>query len=601
MLGNGGPSSPRIEVHSPWSDNSENDSDQDGSEEDDDASPVASAPRIPPRRATTAVDGSAGAAQNGWSGYAHQQARSESMMSSASDTSNEGIQIFPPTPKPAPTPLSRPSIAVPPPPPRRPNILRNNSLNDSPSSASSSLQTPPPLPVRRTTAAPHEESQLPPPPPLPVRPNTIAPENQIGSSSPIVERKAFGVGRMPPPPTRTIGLGEKLPPARRPPSPSSEEDSGDETDLKTASVDLLPDSSRSSRLPPVLNPPFKYDPSRVHIPAHHGYAVVSGHHVVVTTHHHVKIYDLAVSESPVWTLDTKGLHMKDSKIVTAQFRPAGKTEDRGVFVWIGTKEGHVFEVNTRDGTLTGSKPAVHGGCISNIFRHGRSMITLDTSGKALIWSPEGEEDVSLSGPQPRVFRVADKHDFSGLLGGLLWTSSRGDVTHGPTAKIPIVKVYDIFTPGSVGRNIVPTEQVGAVTCGCVLPSQPSNVYLGHEGGFISIWSIVTADGVPSCMEVIKVSVSDVLSLEGVNERLWAGGRKGTITAYDVAPRPWVVTNAWTAHSDLPVLKIVTDPYSIEKVGRLNVVSLGRDEQVQLWDGLLGADWIGEYNLRNQFV
>jgi hypothetical protein len=83
-----------------------------------------------------------------------------------------------------------------------------------------------------------------------------------------------------------------------------------------------------------------------------------------------------------------------------------------------------------------------------------------------------------------------------------------------------------------------------------------------------------------------------LSLEGVGERLWAGGRKGMISAYDVVPRPWLVTNAWNAHPGLPVLRLATDVYGIEKLGRLTVVSVGRDEQLRLWDGLLGSDWIG---------
>lgn len=160
-------------------------------------------------------------------------------------------------------------------------------------------------------------------------------------------------------------------------------------------------------------------------------------------------------------------------------------------------------------------------------------------------------------------------------------------------KIPIIRVYDLFVPGSVGRSVAPTEHVGAVTSGSILPSQPHNVYLGHEGGFISIWSIVTNDGIPQCIEVMNVSASDVLSLEGVGERLWAGGRKGMITAYDVVPRPWIITNCWKAHQELPVLRLATDPYSIEKLGRLCVVSVGRDEQIRLWDGLLGLDWIGE--------
>ena len=77
------------------------------------------------------------------------------------------------------------------------------------------------------------------------------------------------------------------------------------------------------------------------------------------------------------------------------------------------------------------------------------------------------------------------------------------------------------------------------------------VYDGQEGGFISIWELDMDDGYPQCVEVMKVSVSDVLSLEGVNDRLWAGSRNGIISAY-VSRRLWLVMNSWMARPRLPV-------------------------------------------------
>ena len=559
---------PRMEISSPFSDDSDSDS---GPSAHSSQVP----PTLPPRRNQPSSIGDV--SRQGSSESA--TSSKSSLLSAESDTSIEDY-VFLPKPM-------RPSVVVPPPPPPRP-ISHTRSQAPTPDTS----PIPPPLPVRRTSAAHHEDGHSP-PPPLPARPVIISPETQVQTAfsvSPIMERKLLGSGRLPPPPTRTIALGEKLPPARRPTSPSSDEDSDDDN----TTADQLPDSSHASRRPPVLRQSFNYSESRIHVPAHSGIVAIAGQVVVAGHHHHLKIYDLSVSEMPVRIVDTRGHHMKDSKISSLEFRPASRMEDRGFLIWMGTKEGYLFEVDIRDGSVTCARLGAHAHTVTHIFRHGQSMITLDSAGKALIFTPEGQMDVHLAQVQPRVARIAEKQEFAKILGGLLWTSTRSDMAGSTVAtKVPIIRVYDLSIPSSTGRSVAPTEHVGAVTSGAILPSQPQNVYLGHEGGFISIWSIITDDGIPQCIEVINVSVSDVLSLEGVGERLWAGGRKGMIAAYDVVPRPWIVTNYWKAHPELPVLRLAADPYSIEKLGRLCVVSVGRDEQIRLWDGLLGLDWIGE--------
>ena len=94
------------------------------------------------------------------------------------------------------------------------------------------------------------------------------------------------------------------------------------------------------------------------------------------------------------------------------------------------------------------------------------------------------------------------------------------------------------------------------------------------------------------MEAVKVSTTDVLCLEGVHDRLWAGSRNGTVVAYQIDSKPWIMTNNWVAHEG-PVNKLFVDPYSIEKCGQLTVITVGRDEKARFWDGLLGLEWIGE--------
>ncbi|KAI0693505.1 DNase I-like protein [Cytidiella melzeri] len=430
-------------------------------------------------------------------------------------------------------------------------------------------------------------------------PITSAAPTTTASVAAQMERKMFGAH--PPPPTRTIGLLDKLPPARRQPSGSS----SDEEEEDSKKVEMLPDSSRSSRRPPSIKV-HSYSESYVHVPSYTGTVVTAGSIVAVSSSHHLKIYDLSQSDSPIHDLDSRGMGMeaktKDYKITSLAFRSVERDAERGSYLWLGTKDGHLVELDVRAGLVTGMKLAIHSHAVTHMFRHGNQMVTLDETGKVLIFTPDTPGvDPGLSATQPRVVRIAEKQEFAKILGGKLWTSTRdpNGPAAGNTSRGPLIRVYDIFVPGGAGRSILPTEHLGAVTSGTVLQSQPGKVFLGHEGGNVSIWALMTEDGVPACQEVIKVSVSDVLCLEGVNDRLWAGGRKGNIAAYDVAQRPWVTTNNWQAHQKLPVLSLAVDTWSIEKLGRLVVYSAGRDEKLRFWDGLLGVDWINQELLKQE--
>jgi len=120
-----------------------------------------------------------------------------------------------------------------------------------------------------------------------------------------------------------------------------------------------------------------------------------------------------------------------------------------------------------------------------------------------------------------------------MLGGKLWTAARADnqsaVGGGALSRLPIIRVYDVFVPGSTGRSVVPTEHVGAVTSAAVVPSQPGKEFVGHEEGYVSVWAAQgTEDGYPRCLAVVKVLTSAAICLEGVNDRLWAGGGDGMI-------------------------------------------------------------------------
>jgi WD40 repeat protein len=360
-------------------------------------------------------------------------------------------------------------------------------------------------------------------------------------------------------------------------------------------VDLIPDYSTSSRRPPQLT--FRDGSSELRIRAHPqtGCVALSGTYIVVGHDHHIKIFDLAKSELPLLKLDTKDIGPKDSKVSCMEFRPTASEADRGYLLWIGTKEGHIFELDIRTGIVTGIKQSAHHHCIVHIFRHSRSMVTLDEFGKALVFSPDvsNQEDISLALTIPRVVRTTEKQDFVKMLNGKLWTAIRTDHHSHLTLKSPTIRVFDLFNTANTEKSLLPTEHVGPVTSATILPSQPGMVYVAHEEGSISMWELNTEDGY-RCVEVMKISASDILSLEGVSNRLWAGSRNGTISAYDVSQKPWLVTNSWNAHPGFPVMKLMINHYAITKVGKLCVASIGGDDQLRLWDGLLAWDWVGEF-------
>ncbi|KIY44678.1 DNase I-like protein, partial [Fistulina hepatica ATCC 64428] len=481
-----------------------------------------------------------------------------------------------------------------------------------------SPKPPPPRPPPRVM--PKVSSSTPertvPPPSLPPRRNTLtAADDLLNEATP--RHSLFS--KLPPPPTRTIAPGDKLPPPRR--STASSDDSDDDEEEEEshradlARLEAMPDSSQSSRRPPILTIPV-CDIPKIPVAAHNGHVLVTGMHVVVAHgHHSVKIYDLAASESPVISLGAKDLGVKDIKVTCMEVRHCDEPRDVGSLVWLGTKDGHIFEIDVRTGIVTDFRLGMHLYPVTHIFRHAPAMLSIDESGKVLVYAPSADfPSVRLSTTPPRVVRIAEKQDFVKMIDGKLWAADRAEQhplsifsgAHSTTVKTPIMRIYDVFTPGAVGKSalavtpdVLSTMIPGAITSAAIVPALPGVVFVGHEKGFITVWTTADDNGTPRCLEVMKVSASDVLCMEGVNDRLWVGGRGGMITAYDVVPRPWVVTNMWNAHSGLPVISIRVDIHGIRLTGRLCVTSVGRDEVLRLWDGLLTLDCVDAELLKRE--
>jgi hypothetical protein len=331
----------------------------------------------------------------------------------------------------------------------------------------------------------------------------------------------------------------------------------------------------------------------------------------VADRHEVRVWDLHRGDVPICLVDLRNQlpdwKSKESKVSAIAWR-ADVGKDAGTVVWLGTTEGHLLEFDVRTGAISGVKPGAHPDSVSHIFRYGRAMVSFDVSGKCLVFAPENTLTAGIVGgaigagvplalARPSVVRIAEKQEFAAVLGGQLWTSGRADRDREGAGRGPMVRVTDVLRPGggAVPRSVLPREHLGTVVCGTALPN--GTVYLGHEGGHVSVWDVSGgedgAGGHPVNTDVVRIGVSDVSCLEAVNDRLWAGGRKGAVEVFDIGQKPWVLTNAWVAHRDAPVQKIMVDAYSVERVGKLLVTSVGRDERIRFWDGLLGVEWVGE--------
>ena len=275
-------------------------------------------------------------------------------------------------------------------------------------------------------------------------------------------------------------------------------------------------------------------------------------------------------------------HQDTTKVTSIAFRPASNGKDEGKCLWLGTKAGEILEVDIPSGSMVNSNNYAHSRKeILRIYRYGSNMWSLDDDGKLNIWKPESQGNIDLS-CTPYASRVPKGHTFSLVTGGELWIAAGRDIR--------------VFRPEKEGRSeFVVLEhplsqpQLGEITSGATVPNQHDRIYFGHVDGRISVYSSKQY----SCISVVNLSLYKISSLVGVSDYLWAGFHTGMIYVYDTTSNPWKVLKDWKAHENHPVAGIVVDRSSVWKINRLQVVSLGTDNIVRVWDGMLRADWLGK--------
>ncbi|KAI8945021.1 Endonuclease/exonuclease/phosphatase [Xylaria longipes] len=332
-----------------------------------------------------------------------------------------------------------------------------------------------------------------------------------------------------------------------------------------------PDTSRVNRRPPYAKQGVheiytKYDVRKFDVCGEY----------VCTSSHLTRVWNLHDGE-----LLVSFSHGEGVKATSVAFKPGLNVDREGLRLWIGNNIGEIIEADVATQSIVGNKTNIHGRYeVIKIFRHYNEMWTLDEGGTLHVWGPDGDGVPNLNNSPHQTYRLAKGHTFSIIIGEELWYCTGKEIR--------------IFAPTIDGNNQVQvlmrplvSEGAGEITSGTVLKSQPGKVYFGHTDGKVSIYSQEDF----TCLSVLSISTYKINSLAGVGHHIWAAYNTGKISIYDVRSSPWVVKKDWQAHNDSPALRLIADRTSFYRLGYQQVLSLGADNMVRAWDGLLQDDFL----------
>ncbi|KAI6093117.1 DNase I-like protein [Hypoxylon rubiginosum] len=338
----------------------------------------------------------------------------------------------------------------------------------------------------------------------------------------------------------------------------------------TQVINQFPDATKVNRRPPFI----KQGTHEIYTKYDTRIFDVCGQ-FVCTTGHLTRVWSLLDGEQVMSFAHGEGV-----KATAVSFKPTADVQDEGTRLWIGNNIGEIVEADVINQNIIGNKTGAHGRYeIVKIFRHFNEMWTLDEGGTLHVWGPDSDGVPNLGLNPHQTYRLPKGHTFSIIVGEELWHAAGKEIR--------------IFTPTASGRNQLQvlmrplvTEGAGEVTSGALIKSQPGKIFFGHNDGKVSIYS--QKDCV--CLSVLSVSSYKINSLAGVGDYIWAAFNTGKICVYDVTESPWVIKKDWQAHNN-PVVKIIADPASFYKLDRSQVVSLGADNIIKSWDGLLQDDYL----------
>jgi WD40 repeat protein len=276
-------------------------------------------------------------------------------------------------------------------------------------------------------------------------------------------------------------------------------------------------------------------------------------------------------------------HGETVKSLSLAFKPGKGLEDEGQRIWLGTSAGDLHEVDIPSQSIVATRSYPSRREVIQILRHKKEMWTFDDEGRLLVWMPDetGQPNLQYSYHSAHE-RVARGHTFSMAVGDKLWLAAGKDVhIYRPNAREDAS--FKVF------KRPLGLQHSGDVTSGTYTTREGGRVYLGHADGKVTVYSSTDY----TCLAVVNVSVYKINCLGFVGDYLWAAYKTGMIYVYDVSTNPWTVKKDWRAH-DSPVSGFVLDTSSVWTMNRLQVTSLGTDNCIRLWDGMLEDDWLGKF-------
>lgn len=337
-------------------------------------------------------------------------------------------------------------------------------------------------------------------------------------------------------------------------------------------VTAYPDGANANRRPPFVKKgcceiQTKYDPRVFDVCGE----------LLCTSGHLTRVWSLLDGEQIMSLAHTEGV-----KATAVAFKPGSDANTEGAALWIGTSLGEIMEVEVATQRILQSRGGIHARCdVIRIYRHLNELWTLDEGGAIYIWGPDADGVPNLGGAPHQGNRLPKGHTFSMVVGDELWHAAG--------------KVVRVFAPSLDGSKPfqvlvrpLTADGAGDITAGTQVRTHPGKVFLGHVDGKISIFSARDY----ACLSVLSISSWKINALAGVGEYMWAAYNTGKMCVYDMNQHPWIVKKEWQAH-DQPVIKMKADPASPYRLDRLQVITLGADNKVKAWDGLLQDDWLEE--------